>query len=154
MFRLRVAIIGFCAAAIVAGLASTKSAAAEPLDLSYISYDAIGAIVLHPRHLLTSPDLAMLPVEVVVAAGIDKFGIDPREIEQAIGILGISGLPNGTPDFGAILRFAKPYDKSAVLQRLGPPGASPVKPGGAISLSRRLVRAGFSESARADVKPT
>jgi hypothetical protein len=119
MFRLRVAIIGFCAVAIVAGFGSTKSLAAEPLDLSYISYDAIGAIVLHPRHLLTSPDLAMLPVEVVVAAGIDKFGIDPREIEQAIGILGISGLPNGAPDFGAILRFAKPYDKSAVLQRLG-----------------------------------
>ncbi len=119
MFRLRVAMVGFCAAAAVAGFAVTKSQAAEPLDLSYIGSDAIGAVVLHPRRVLTSPDLEMLPIEVVVAAGIDKFGIDPTQIDEAIGILGLSGLANGQPQFGAILRFAKPYDQNAVLQRLG-----------------------------------
>ena len=42
----------------------------------------------------------------------------------------------------------------SVLQRLGPPGALPVKPGGAISASSCLVSAGRSASVMVEVKPT
>ena len=95
------------------------SQAAEPLELSYISSDAVAALVLQPRRVLTAPEMEMLPIEVIVAAGQQYLGIDPTEVEQAIGILGLAGLANGEPGFGAILRFAKPYDQMAVLARLG-----------------------------------
>jgi hypothetical protein len=41
-----------------------------------------------------------------------------------------------------------------VFQRLGPPGALPVKPGGEISFSRSFVSCGRSFAGIADVKPT
>jgi hypothetical protein len=41
-----------------------------------------------------------------------------------------------------------------VFQRLGPPGAVPVKPGGSISASSFLVSAGRSLAGIAEVKPT
>ena len=100
-------------------LPSRPLRAAEPLDLSYISNDAVGALVLYPRRVLTSPEAEMLPVEVLVAAGQQYMGIDPTEIEQAIGIFGMAGLAGGEPGLGAILRFAKPYDQRVVLARLG-----------------------------------
>lgn len=105
--------------AIVISFAGHKTAHAEPLDLSYISPDAVAAIVLHPRRLLTSPELEMLPIEVAVAAGKEYLGIDPTDVEEAIGILGLTGLPMGQPGMGAILRFSKPYDKAAVLAKIG-----------------------------------
>ena len=118
MLSVRDTMAGF-AVGVAICVAGNHSAAAEPLDLSYVSSDAVAAIVLHPRRLLTSPELEMLPVEVAVAASKDYLGIDPTEVEQAIGILGLTGLPMGQPGMGAILRFAKPYDKTAVLEKLG-----------------------------------
>ena len=40
------------------------------------------------------------------------------------------------------------------LHRLGPPGALPVKPGGATIASRRFVNLAFSPAGMAEVKPT
>lgn len=52
------------------------------------------------------------------------------------------------------LRFQGfPFRGASVLQRLGPPGALPVNPGGATRFSRRLVRAGLSWPASAEVYP-
>ncbi|HVU90325.1 MAG TPA: DUF1559 domain-containing protein [Pirellulales bacterium] len=106
-------------AAIVLLVASANASAAEPLDLSYISADAVAAVVLHPREALAAPELEFLPIEVVVAAGQQYLGVDPRDIELAIGIFGMSGLANGEPGLGAILHFAKPYDRAAVLTAIG-----------------------------------
>jgi prepilin-type processing-associated H-X9-DG protein len=89
------------------------------LDLSYIGSDVIAAVVLHPRSVLTSPDLDVLPTEVFVAVGMEQLGIDPTQIDQAIGIFSLTGLPIGQPGLGAILRFAQPYDENTVLARLG-----------------------------------
>jgi Protein of unknown function (DUF1559) len=100
-------------------LLPARARAAEQLDLSYISNDAIAAVVLHPRRVLTSPELELLPIEVVVSAGQQYLGIDPTEIEQAIGFVGMAGMAGGEPGLGAILRFAKPYDQQAVMTRLG-----------------------------------
>ena len=90
------------------------SRAAEPLDLSYISSDAVVAVVLHPRQVLAAPEVEFLPIEVVVAAGQQYLGVDPRNIELAIGIGGLSGLTENKPSLGAVLHFAKPYDRDAV----------------------------------------
>ena len=46
------------------------------------------------------------------------------------------------------------FAERSVDQRLGPPGALPVKPGGAISVSSFVVSAGFSCCLMAEVKPT
>ena len=42
----------------------------------------------------------------------------------------------------------------SVAQRLGPPGALPVKPGGLINFSSFLVSAAFSVALIPEVKPT
>ena len=47
-----------------------------------------------------------------------------------------------------------PVADRSVLQRLGPPGASPVKPGGSTSVSSLAVSAGRSAAGIAEVKPT
>jgi len=120
MIRSRHLPLFVCVAALsMSSLIGGSLRAAEPLDLSYVSADAVAAVVLHPRSVLTSPDMQMLPIEVIVAAGKQHLGIDPTEIEQAIGIVGIAGLGAGEPAVGVILRFAKPYDQEAVLERLG-----------------------------------
>jgi prepilin-type processing-associated H-X9-DG protein len=99
--------------------AAALSPAAEPIDVSYVPVDAIAAVVVHPRSLLTSPEMEMLPIEVLVASSVDSLGIDPTQIEEAIGLLSVTGLPNGQPGMGAILRFAKAYDQQAVIDKLG-----------------------------------
>ncbi|MBI2826400.1 MAG: DUF1559 domain-containing protein [Planctomycetia bacterium] len=119
MFNSRASVRAATIAAMLLSMTSAAAQAAEPLDLSYISSDAVAAVVLAPRRVLTSPDLEMLPIEVLVAAGKEYFGIDPTEIEQAIGILSLTGIAQGEPGVGAILRFAKPYDRDAVVARLG-----------------------------------
>jgi prepilin-type processing-associated H-X9-DG protein len=111
-------LIGLCATLVV-GLSGVQSRAAETLDLTYVSSDAIATLVLHPHRLLTSPDLEMMPVEILIAASMEYVGIDPTDVDQAIGLLSVAGLPAGEPGLGAILRFNTPYDKDAVLQRLG-----------------------------------
>jgi prepilin-type processing-associated H-X9-DG protein len=111
--------LAFCIAAIATLLLHGPSPASETFDLSYISSDAVAAVVLQPRRTLTAPEMEMLPIEVIVAAGQQYLGIDPTEVEHAIGLLGLAGLANGQPGFGAILRFAKPYDQAAALRGVG-----------------------------------
>jgi hypothetical protein len=83
------------------------------LDLSYIPADAAFAAILHPRALLTSPDIEWLPVEVLSAASLKEFGVDPAEIERAV-ILGF--LPNAPlPRYGAIVRFRKTVELDKLL---------------------------------------
>ena len=120
MFETRVCTIKACCIALGVFVSALPLQAAETVDLSYIPGDAVAAVVLQPRRVLTAPELAFLPVEVAVAAGQQYLGIDPTEIEQAIGILGISGLAQGEPGLGVILHFAKPYDQQGVIDRLGP----------------------------------
>ncbi len=119
MFRSR----AFCAVACVVlcsiVLAPSPARAGEGVDVEYIPYDAIAAVVLHPQRVLTSPKFELWPIEVATAVGMDNLGIDPAKVEQAIGVLGMTGLPAGQPGLGVILHFAEPYDKAAVMDRLG-----------------------------------
>ena len=115
---IRAYVASVCACAVVAASVAFQSAqASEDLNVSYISKDAVAAVVVHPRRLITSPDLEMLPVELPVALGMDMFGIDLTEVEQAIGIVSLGG-PAAGPRMGAVLHFAKPYDQDAAMSKL------------------------------------
>ncbi len=84
------------------------------VDLTYITQEAVAAIVLHPRDVLNSPDLRMLPVEVLSAVGMRDFGIDPVDLEQVVLFVEPPGGP-GPPDFGIVARSAKPLDRKTIL---------------------------------------
>ncbi len=105
--------------ALLIGWPAAAARAADAIDLSYVSSDVVAAAVLRPNRLLTAPEVELLPTEVVIAAGKQYLGIDPLDIEQAIFVVGLAGLPNGNPGLGAIFHFSKPYDKQAVLDRFG-----------------------------------
>ncbi len=111
--------ISMCLVMLALIAAPSPVRAAEGVDTSYIPYDAVAAIVLHPKRVLTSPKFEMWPVEIATAAGIENLGIDPAKVEQAIGVIGMTGLPAGQPGLGAILHFSEPYDQQLVIDRLG-----------------------------------
>ncbi len=90
-----------------AAVAPTKK-----LDLSFVTPEAVAAVVLHPRRVLTAPEMAMLPIEIISAAGIQEFGIDPADIEQVIGI--VEPPAAGPPGYGVVFRLAKPYRLDAL----------------------------------------
>ena len=119
MIRIRATRLAVCLALVALLVAASIGRADEKLDVTYVSVDAIAAIVLHPAQTLASPELEMLPVEVAVAACVEHLGFDPRDVELAIGMVSLSGLPAGEPGMGAVLKFSKPYDKDMLNERLG-----------------------------------
>ena len=119
MFARRVNPFLFVAALLAVSAASTGLVAGEILDLKYVNADAIAALVIHPRELLTAPELELLPREVIIAACIENLGIDPGEIDEAVGLMAATGLPSGEPAIGAILRFTKPLDAKLLAEKLG-----------------------------------
>ncbi|MGD9636218.1 MAG: DUF1559 domain-containing protein, partial [Pirellulales bacterium] len=84
--------------------------AAGKIDLTYVTPQAAALISLRPHQLLTSPSTAMLPVEVVSAAGLEHLGIDPADVAEVVLFLeppSIMGL-----QYGAVIKFAKPFELS------------------------------------------
>ena len=108
-----------CLLVLLVALCAGTAQAAEPIDVSYISSDAVAAVIIHPRKVLTDPQFEMMPIEILSAFGRENFAIDPVDIEEVIAIFGLAGLANGEPGMGAILRFAKPYDPAKVTAKLG-----------------------------------
>lgn len=105
----------------------TAAPVARRLDLSYITSGPVMALVLRPREVLASPELQMLPIEVITAQMVETTGIDPTQVEEAIVLVGLDSL-QGPPLAAVIARFAEPYDRQAVLERLCP-GAEEVAVG-------------------------
>jgi len=56
-------------------------AAAKP-DLGYVTPATFAAILVHPQRVLRSPEMEFLPTEVISAAGLKDFGIDPCEMSR------------------------------------------------------------------------
>lgn len=77
------------------------------MDLSYITPEAFAAVILHPKRVLTAPEMQMMPIEVLSAAGKQEVGLDPLDVEQAI--MFAEPPAQGPPGFGIVLRLAKPY---------------------------------------------
>ncbi len=78
------------------------------LDLSYCTPGACVALVVHPRRLLTAPEMTMLPIEVATAAGLEHLGIDPLDVEQLQAFVEPPFF--GPPAFAVVVKFNKPFD--------------------------------------------
>jgi prepilin-type processing-associated H-X9-DG protein len=83
------------------------------VDLSYITPQAFVAAVAYPRRVLTAPEMEMLPVEVISAAGKKELGVDPLDVEQVIAV--VEPPAAGPPDFGIVVRLAKPYRLDSLI---------------------------------------
>ncbi|MCL4204393.1 MAG: DUF1559 domain-containing protein [Pirellulaceae bacterium] len=93
--------------AVVFLLVPSAGQTAEPLDLTHIPGRAVAAVVVHPERLTRSPELELLPWEVMQVTAQREMGIDPLLIDTAIGIAAApSG--EGPPDWGLVLRFSQP----------------------------------------------
>jgi prepilin-type processing-associated H-X9-DG protein len=79
----------------------------EP-DLGYVTPESLVSLVAHPRRVLTSEQMEMLPVEVISAAGKKELGIDPLEIEQVMAV--VEPPQEGPPGYGVVIRLAGPFD--------------------------------------------
>ncbi len=119
MFRRCASIAWMCVVLLSPVYSPVSAPAAEGVNVAYIPYDAVAAVVLHPKRVLTSPKFELWPIEVATAAGMQYLGVDPSKVEQAVGVLGMTGLPAGQPGLGLVLIFAEPYDANLVKQRLG-----------------------------------
>ncbi len=86
------------------------------LDLKYIPSSAVALAVIRPQSLFTGPNAEWMPLEVITAAGLEHLGVDPLDIEEAIGVTAAEMGPQ--PEMGLIVRFTKPYNKEAVLAKL------------------------------------
>ncbi len=98
---------------LLAQSASTGSSDGVTADIGYIPPSATAAVVLHPRRVLTAPESELLPLEVISAAGKQQFGLDPLEIEWAVGVAEVTGF--GPPQVGVILRSSAPLDDAQLF---------------------------------------
>ena len=87
---------------------SPPTASQDAVDIAYVTPNALVAAVAYPRRVLTSPEMEMLPVEVMSAAANKELGIEPLDVEQLL--LVVEPPAPGTPGFGLVVRFSKPYD--------------------------------------------
>jgi len=99
------------------GNGGEEDANAQPQDFGYLTETAAAAAIAHPARVLTDPQLEMLPIEVISAAGKKELGIDPVEVEQVLVMAEPPG-PAGPPQIGVVVRFTKPYAMDEVLPTL------------------------------------
>lgn len=91
----------------------TEGEGNKEIDVSFVTPRTAVAVVLHPRHVLTSSHAEMLPTEVITAAGKAHLGIDPLNVEQVIAIA--EPPQAGPPGAAVILRMAEPLGDEPVL---------------------------------------
>lgn len=92
---------------LLGGLIPCFSRAADSVDITYVPTNAVGAAVIHPQRLSQTPELELVPWEVIQTAAQTEVGFDPLAIEQAIGLVAAPEGP-APPDWGFILRFGQP----------------------------------------------
>jgi hypothetical protein len=100
----------FCAQ----GVTAAEPARPKQLDLTYVTADVCGVIVLHPQQMARSPEVAALLKNEQVAAAIKELPFDPLKIEEVVGQLLV---PSKTPRGYATalgdrvaVRFSPPVD--------------------------------------------
>ena len=94
----------------------------QAVDLSYVPESAVAAVVVHPQQVLTGEFAAVMPVEVLTAAGLKYAGFDPTQIEEAIAVAAPPATltPDATFSFGVVVHFASPYPRRVVYTKLRP----------------------------------
>ncbi len=118
-------------------VASQDSAAAPgktaPIDISLVVPEDFAAIVIRPRRIALLPPVAEELKDEAVASAINRFGIDPREIDQLVVLISMNVENPGDPEpVGVVVaRFTHDVDAKAMLTKLqalnvqGPP--SPIQ---------------------------
>jgi hypothetical protein len=94
-----------------------QAAQADDLDLSYVTPEAALGVVVHPRRVLTAPELEMLPIEVISAAGKKELGVDPVDVERVV-LVAEPPQAGSPPSFGAVAYFSKPYGELGAIEPL------------------------------------
>ena len=97
---------------------ASGSSTGQPVaaDLSFVTPEAFLGLVAFPRRVLTAPEMEMLPIEVISAAGEKELGFDPLEVEQ---LLAVVEPPSGmAPQAGVVLRLATPVDPEGLFRQL------------------------------------
>lgn len=92
----------------------SSAGAGEAVNLSHVPARAVAAVVVHPERLTKSPELELLPWEVIQASAQQEMGIDPLVIETAI-VLAAAPTGQEPPDWGAILHFSQPQQLAEKL---------------------------------------
>lgn len=106
-------------ALLLGALATERRAAAQDAAgaFRFIPAEAIAAVVAYPKAMFDQPEMELYPKEIISAAGLKELGIDPLQIEQ---IVAFAEAPEGPtpPQFGIVIRMAKPYDRLNVMAPL------------------------------------
>ena len=111
--------MAFATAQVGAQPPAAGSGAQKPkLDFGYITPESVAIVSLYPQSVLTSPEMELLPIEVVSALGIKELGIDPLQIEHALLIAEPSpdgSASAGPPQTGFVLHFSSPVGQGKLL---------------------------------------
>jgi hypothetical protein len=103
------AAIFFSPAAAVMAQQPGQNSPAQPAkaDLRYATEQAFAGALVRPKQVFAAPEMAMLPYEVIQAAGLQEIGIDPLTIEELQVFVEPPML--GPPQFLAVARFADAF---------------------------------------------
>ena len=90
------------------------------IDVSLVTPDDFAAIVIHPRRIAQSPLVAEQLKNEMIAGAIEKFGIDPSEVEEIVVLVRMGEM---RPDVHVLLptiitRFTHDIDAKEVLTKL------------------------------------
>ena len=87
---------------------------AQQADLKYIPETAVGVVYIQPQRVMQAPNMELMPIEVITAAGLKEFGFDPMQIQSAL-ILAEFTNPERPPGAAVLLRFAQGYDRTRIF---------------------------------------
>jgi hypothetical protein len=76
------------------------------LDLAFVLPEAVVVIAARPGQLLNSAANGMLPVEVLRAAMVKEWGLDPVDAQQLV--VSVAPPTNGPPNFAIHTKFNQP----------------------------------------------
>src|SRR5262245_18886190 len=111
-------------------LTKADAAGGKKLDLTFVPKDAVAAIVIQPRRLLTGPFAGMFPPQFLELVGKREIGVEARDLEQAVLVF---GMPRAgacrEPNAAVLLRLTKATDAAVVASAIVPDGRDRVLQG-------------------------
>ena len=105
------------------GLAQQSAAPAKPggssegIDRGYITPGAVLVAVVRPRQVLQAPEMELMPIEVISAAGLKELGFDPVQVEEVLVIVEVPDARK-PPQAGIVVRCAEPLPPSGLVPDL------------------------------------
>lgn len=80
-----------------------------------IPASTVAALFAQPKAILHTPSMELAPREVITVTGLQQFGFDPCEIQQAMLLVdSFSNLQN-PPGFALVITFGQPQEPGAQL---------------------------------------